>query len=199
MIRIRFKILSSILVVLAASFTAFSQQPATDSLGIDRLVLPVPIEDIEGVTGGVFKDGRLFIAGQPDTDALLRFRELGVTVVINLRTPAEMDNRDRVPFDEAAFVVEQGMEYVHIPLGGDDHPYTPEAVATFAKTLEKHGGPVLLHCTVAWRASYLWSAYLILYQDFEFATALDRGEAIAISPPPLQGLLGRPLTLVIED
>ena len=52
---------------------------------------------------------------------------------------------------------------------------------------------------MAWRASYLWAAYLILYQDFDFAAALDRGEAIAISPPPLQGLLGRPLTLVFEE
>jgi uncharacterized protein (TIGR01244 family) len=186
-------------VMFVSAATGFSQQPANVDLEIDRTALPAPIEDFEGVTGGVFKDGRLFIAGQPDEDALRRFHELGVTVVVNLRTPAEMDNRERVPFDEAAFVREQGMEYVHIPLGGDDHPYTPEAVATFAETLEKHGGPVLLHCTVAWRASYLWAAYLILYQDFAFAAALDRGEAIAISPPPLQGLLGRPLTLVFED
>lgn len=199
MIRIQFNTLVSTLVVLAASYSGFSQQPATVDLGVDRTVLPAPIEDIDGVTGGVFKDGRLFVAGQPDEDALRRFRELGVTVVINLRTPAEMDNRERVPFDEAGFVREQGMEYVHIPLGGDDHPYTPEAVAIFAETLEKHGGPVLLHCTVAWRASHLWAAYLILYQDFDIAAALDRGEAIAISPPPLQGLIGRPLTLVYED
>jgi len=186
-------------VMFVSAATGFSQQPANVDLGIDRTALPAPIGDFEGVRGEVFKDGRLFIAGQPDEDALRRFRELGVTVVVNLRTPAEMDNRERVPFDEAAFVREQGMEYVHIPLGGDDHPYTPEAVATFAETLEKHGGPVLLHFTVAWRASYLWAAYLILYQDFDFAAALDRGEAIAISPPPLQGLLGRPLTLVFED
>lgn len=186
-------------VMFVSAATGFSQQPANVDLGIDRTALPAPIGDFEGVRGEVFKDGRLFIAGQPDEDALRRFRELGVTVVVNLRTPAEMENRERVPFDEAAFVREQGMEYVHIPLGGDDHPYTPEAVATFAETLEKHGGPVLLHCTVAWRASYLWAAYLILYQDFDFAAALDRGEAIAISPPPLQGLLGRPLTLVFED
>jgi len=191
-------LVAAILIVTSVS-VCFSQQSETADLGVDQNSLPAPIGDFEGVRGEVFKDGRLFIAGQPDEDALRRFRELGVTVVVNLRTPAEMENRERVPFDEAAFVREQGMEYVHIPLGGDEHPYTPEAVATFAETLEKHGGPVLLHCTVAWRASYLWAAYLILYQDFDFAAALDRGEAIAISPPPLQGLLGWPLTLVFED
>lgn len=192
------KILAFSLLVMAAAFASHTQKTKTLDLEVDFAVLPAAVEDLEGVTGGVFKDGRIFIAGQPDENALRRFRELGVTAVVNLRTPSEMDNRERVPFDEAALVGELGMEYVHIPLGGDDHPYTPEAVATFAKTLEKHDGPVLLHCTIAWRASYLWVAYLIRYQEVEFAAALDRGEAIAITPPPLQGLLGRPLTLVEE-
>jgi protein tyrosine phosphatase (PTP) superfamily phosphohydrolase (DUF442 family) len=78
-------------------------------------------------------------------------------------------------------------------------PYTPAAVKTFAATLEKHRGPVLVHCTVAWRASYMWAAYLILHQDYPLDAALARGEAIAISPPPLQGLLGRKLTLTYDD
>jgi uncharacterized protein (TIGR01244 family) len=188
-----------ILTVLSTTTAANAEDATTVDPGIDAMALPVAVEDFEGVAGGVYKDGRVFIARQPDQEGLRRFRELGVTVVINLRTPAEMDNRERVPFDEAVFVREQGMEYVHIPLGGDDHPYTPEAVASFASELDKHRGPFLLHCTIAWRASYLWAAYLILYQDFEFAAALDRGEAMAISPPPLQGLLGRPLTLVYDD
>lgn len=186
-------------VLIFTAINGFSQQPQGIDLGIDRTALPSALEDFEGVTNGVFKDGRLFISGQPDQGALRRFKSLGVTVVVNLRTPDEMDNRERVPFDEAALVDEIGMEYVHIPLGGDEHPYTPAAVAAFAEELENHRGPVLLHCTIAWRASYLWAAYLILYQDYEFAEALDRGEAIAISPPPLQGLLGRTLTLTYDN
>jgi uncharacterized protein (TIGR01244 family) len=188
-----------ILAILLPIAIAVPQEKQGVELSIDRSGLPARVEDFEGATGGVFQDGRVYIAGQPDEDALRRFRNLGVTAVVNLRTPDEMDNRDRVPFDEAALVRDLGMEYVHIPLGGDDYPYTPEAVADFAAVLVKHKGPVLLHCTVAWRASYMWAAYLILYQDYSFDSALDRGEAIAISPPPLQGLLGRPLKLTYDE
>jgi len=110
-----------------------------------------------------------------------------------------MGDRDRVPYDEAAAVKDLEMDYVHIPLGGDDHPYAKAAVEAFASVLAQHDGPVLLHCTVAWRASYLWAAYLVLYQDFSLDDALERGEAIAISPLPLEGLLGRPLKLEYAD
>ncbi len=184
--------------VIATATTAVAQQPDGVPLGIDPKAMPTSVDGFEGVRGGVFKDGRLFIAGQPDQEAFRRFKELDGSPVVNLRTPREMDDRERVPFDEAAVLEEIGLEYLHIPLGGDDHPYTTGAVSTFARALERHRGPVLLHCTIAWRASCLWVAYLILYHDVELDAALERGEAIAISPPPLQGLLGRDLTLAYE-
>ena len=124
---------------------------------------------------------------------------MGVTAVVNLRTTVEMDDRDRVPFDEASLVKALGLEYVHIPLGGEDHPYTPEAVARFADVLERHGELVLLHCTVAWRASYMWSAYLISEQGYDLDGALARGEAMGIGELPIEGLLGRPLVLAYAD
>jgi hypothetical protein len=58
---------------------------------------------------------------------------------------------------------------------------------------------VLLHCTIGWRASCLWVAYLIREQGFALPDALARGEAIAITPDPLEGLLGRPLALQYAD
>jgi len=170
--------------------------PVTD-IGIDRGALPVSIDAVDGVRP-LFRDGRVYIAGQPSREALARLHGLGVTAVVNLRTPAEMEDRQRVPYDEAAAVAELGMEYVRIPLGGDEHPYAPQAVDRLAKVLAEHRGPVLLHCTVGWRASYLWVAYLIREQGFALPDALARGEAIAISPDPLEGLLGRPLAVVYE-
>ena len=170
--------------------------PVTD-IGIDRGALPVSIDAVDGVRP-LFRDGRVYIAGQPSREALAQLHGLGVTAVVNLRTPAEMEDRQRVPYDEAAAVAELGMEYVRIPLGGDEHPYAPPAVDRLAKVLAEHRGPVLLHCTVGWRASYLWVAYLIREQGFALPDALARGEAIAISPDPLEGLLGRPLAVVYE-
>ena len=75
----------------------------------------------------------------------------GVKTVINLRTQREMDNRQQVPYDEAALAKELGITYVHIPLGGPDTPYTPEAVEKFAKAFEDANtqGAAPLHCRLA--------------------------------------------------
>ena len=181
--------------VLAVS--AMAQQAATPAavVEIDRAALPVEVKDVEGVQQRLFRDGRVFVAGQPSQQALERFKALGVTVVVNLRTQREMDNRQAVPFDETATLAKLGLEYVHIPLGGDENPWTPAAVERFAQVLEKHRGPVLLHCTVGWRASYLWTAYLIRYGGLDLDAALARGRAIGIGRDPIEELLGRPVRL----
>ncbi len=191
-----------VLVVFLCSIAISGQEAATETvvdIGIDSDVLPRELSGFDGEIRGLWRDGRVFVGGQPDEAAFARFAKIGVTVVVNLRTTAEMDDRERVPFDEAAVVDSLGMEYVHIPLGGDDHPYTPDAVSRFADVLERHDGLVLLHCTVAWRASYMWSAYLVTEQGFSLDAAMARGESMAIGDLPIEGLLGRPLALVYAD
>ena len=190
------------LVVVFFAISAVGQdtvdQPNTD-LGLDPEALPHEVNGFEGEIRGLWRDGRVFIGGQPDEVAFARFREIGVTVVINLRTPAEMDDRERVPFDEAAVIDSLEMEYIHIPLGGDEYPYSTEAVDRLADVLERHEGPVLVHCTVAWRASYMWSAYLVREHGFSLDRAMARAEAMAIGDLPIEGLLGRPLKLAYAD
>ncbi len=191
-----------LLVLLPALFVPImsaGEPPTLASLGVDPSGLPVAVEDPPEVRGPIFRDGRVLISGQPSGQAFERFKALGVTAVVNLRTPQEMEDRERIPFDEAEAVGALGLEYVTIPLGGDDHPYTPEAVERFADVLSRHQGKVLVHCTVGWRASYMWTAYLIRYQGMDLGPALARGEAVAISPPPLAGLLDRKLTLQWAD
>jgi uncharacterized protein (TIGR01244 family) len=185
-----------------APFSAAAQSPAvapTVDVDLDPEALPREVKDFEGEVRGLWRDGRVYIGGQPDQAVFGRLAERGVTAVINLRTPAEMDDRERVPFDEAEVAGELGMEYVHIPLGGDDHPYNPEAVDRFAEALERHDGPVLLHCTVGWRASHMWTAYLVRVQGLDLGEAVIRGEAMAFGTPPVEGLLGRPLELAFAD
>ena len=200
--RIRHRLLAA---ALAAALTPTlagqvpPEIPAVAELQLDRSRLPERVEGIEGVEQNLFRDGRVYIGGQPSREALAAFRQLGVTAVVNLRTPPEMEDRQRVPYDEAAAVAELGMEYISIPLGGAEHPYSPQAVDRLAKALAEHPGRVLLHCPIGWRASYLWVAYLIREQGFALPDALARGEAIAITPDPLEGLLGRALTVQYAD
>ena len=57
---------------------------------------------------------------------------------------------------------ELGIKYVYIPMRGTaENPYGPKELDTFAAAMASADGKVLLHCTIAWRASHLWAAYLI--------------------------------------
>ena len=140
----------------------------------------------------------MFIAGQPTEKALRELRAKGVTTVVNLRMPEEMA---RVGFDESALVKELGIKYVYIPMRGTpDHPYGPKELDTFAAAMKSADGKVLLHCTIAWRASHLWAAYLIRERKVPVADALAQTRMINLmdnmrmgnsDQQPLEGVLGR--------
>ena len=139
----------------------------------------------------------MFIGGQPTEKALRDLRAKGVTTLVNLRMPEEMT---RVKFDEAAVAKELGMKYVYIPMRGTpENPYGPQQLDTFAAAMSAADGKVLLHCTVAWRASHLWAAYLIRERKMPVATALTQTRLINLmddmrmggDQQPLEGFLGR--------
>ena len=137
----------------------------------------------------------MFIGGQPTEKALRELRAKGVTTIVNLRMPQEMAG---VGFDEAALAKELGITYVHIPLNGSaQNPYGPKALDAFAAAMASADGKVLLHCTVAWRASHLWGAYLIRDRNTPVETALTQARAINLmdgmrtsAQQPLEGFLG---------
>ena len=157
---------------------------------------PMPRQiDAAGFREVVAVSGDLYISGQPDSAAFVWLKADGVTTVINLRTSQEMANRSFVPFDEQVLVEGLGMKFIHIPLGGPDTPYTPEALRKFADTLKAAPGKVLLHCTVAWRASHMFAAYLIRYQGMPPAQAIAYARAVNFSPLPVEGLLGKEMVI----
>jgi len=175
-----------IAAAMALAAPAFAEEAIVFPEKIDRSDFFVVIADA----------GPLFIAGQPTADALKEFKANGVTTVINLRTQTEMDNRKQVPFDEAALLKELGVNYVHIPLGGPDTPYTPASVEQFAKAFEAADGDVLLHCTVAWRASHMWAAYLVKHKGYSIEEALRHADAINLNGYQQMGK--QPIELFLE-
>jgi uncharacterized protein (TIGR01244 family) len=140
----------------------------------------------------------IFIGGQPTERALRELKAQGVTTVVNLRTPEEMTRN--VNFDEAALVRSLGMTYVHIPMRGNtEFPYSPETLKRFADAMTATNGKLLLHCTVAWRASHMWAAYLIQERHVPADTALAQTRTINLMDDhrmdgdrqPLEQFLGR--------
>ncbi|HEX9794791.1 MAG TPA: sulfur transferase domain-containing protein [Planctomycetota bacterium] len=185
--------LAGIVLLLGfATACAGPRQSDLSSQGLNRgpLLPPTPVEGWEFLATAADAGNGVWVAGQPSAADLRRFAADGGSLVVCLRTPEEMDDRARVPFDEAALVGELGMEYLHLPLGGDDYPYTPDAVEALAEALALHDGRALLHCTVAWRASHLWTAYLVRYQGMPLSDAWEWGLAINLGELPVEGLLG---------
>lgn len=194
------------IITLAVTVSAMIPTVST----AQRLTGPKPTGDVPAPVvldgHGQFQDkfarvgDDVFISGQPTEQALRDLHAQGVTTVVNLRTPEEMSKR--VSFDEAALVKSLGMEYVYVPVRGNaEFPYSPAAVKSFAAAMTGAKGKVLLHCTVAWRASHLWAAYLIQYRDVPPATALAQARAINLMDnmrmdgdrQPVEDFLGRPL------
>ena len=161
---------------------------------------PIPMD-----THGQFQDklarvgDDVFISGQPTEKGLRELSAQGVTTVVNLRSPPEMA---RIGFDEAKLVKELGMQYVYLPMRGTaELPYSPAAVKSFADAMTAAKGKVLLHCTVAWRASHLWAAYLIQYRGVPVEKALAQARTINLmddmrmdgDQQPVESFLGRKL------
>lgn len=153
----------------------------------------IPAEDFQDFFAEVAPG--VYVAGQPSEKALARMAQQGVTTVINLRTHQEMDNRQVVPFDESAAIAELGMQYVHIPQGGPQTPYSPAALSRFAEALHASEGKVLLHCTVAWRASHLWAAYLVAYHNVPVPKAVELGKQMNMGGYPFAEFLARDIDL----
>lgn len=183
------------LVLAAAMFTAPVFAPA---YGEDAIKFPEKL-DRDDFFVVIADAGALQIAGQPTADALREYAANGVTTVINLRTQQEMDNRNAVPYDEAALLEELGVNYVHIPLGGPDTPYTPASVDEFAAAFEGADGKVLLHCTVAWRASHMWAAYLVKNKGYTIEEAIRHADAINLNGYKQPGKQPVELFLELED
>ncbi len=167
--------------------------------GDTRAVPPAPVAlDTTGMFLARFVSvgDDVFIGGQPTERALRELKARGVTTVVNLRSPEEMSRQVR--YDEAALVRSLGMTYVHLPMRGNaEFPYSPAAVTQFAEAMKAAEGKVLLHCTIAWRASHLWAAYLIQERGVPVATALAHTRAINLMDEHRMDPGGHPLELFL--
>ena len=193
----------SLVVAVAATTILSGSSPAQKLVGEGPIrSLPAPV--ILDTTGmflaryaSVGED--FFIAGQPTQRALREMQKLGVTTIINLRMPQEME---RIGFDEAKLIADLGMKYVHIPMRGGDgeNSYSPQTLRRFADAMKAADGKVLLHCTIAWRASHIWAAYLIQERGIAEDDAVRHARAInlmdqhrmdASGRQPIEMFLGR--------
>lgn len=171
----------AILLLSACAASPRASAPAGGPPVSDAPVMLAEKEtDAQGFDGGLWRAGPVLVSGQPSRKGLERAADEGVSTVINLRTPSEMDRN--VKFDEARAARRLGMNYVQIPYGGRDHPASPETVDRFAAALENARGKVLLHCASGGRTSELWAAYLVRHRGFTPEEAVRHGRHLAMQP-----------------
>lgn len=194
--------LTGTLAALAVTFALTSSASAQNIVGPGKTgPVPNPVAlDITGLFQEKFASvgDDMFIGGQPTEKALRELKAKGVTTVVNLRMPQEME---QIGFDEAALLKELGIKYVHIPMrGSPENPYGPKQLDQFAEVMSTANGKVLLHCTVAWRASHMWGAYLIRERKMPVATVIEQVRSINLRDDrpfngvqPIEGFLGRTL------
>jgi uncharacterized protein (TIGR01244 family) len=134
--------------------------------------------------------GNVLVGGQPSAADLAQLKPRGIARVINLRTPEEMNDRAVVDFDEAALLAGAGIEYVQIPIGGNAHPFRPEALEAYARALESAPGEVFLHCASGNRASTLHAAWEVKYRGKDPDTAMRELQPHGNWPLPIERLTG---------
>jgi len=191
---------AAIAALVAIPFAAGSAQKLTGPNSTVAPPAPVALDTTGMFQAKFVKVGDdVFIGGQPTEKALRELKAQGVTTVVNLRSPQEMTQQ--VHFDEAALVKSLGMTYVYLPMRGTPElPYAPQAVQDLTAAMRATNGKLLLHCTVAWRASHLWAAYLIEVRHVPVETALAQTRSINLMDDmrmsdiqPLEAFLGRPV------
>lgn len=137
-------------------------------------------------------DGRLYIGSQPKSEDLANLQAEGIKLVVSFRSPREMAKLD---FREEQQLAELGIDYVQIPVGGSDYPYSPAQLNALTEVL-RQDGKVLLHCGSGYRASVITVAYLIEKQGVPVNEAVRHAEGWW--PLELEDVLGRKVSLTLE-
>ena len=172
----RVEVRLALLFVLCLAFSTFADSP--------RKI------ETDAFAGVIYQASNIYIAGQPlNPKALKQMQDRGVVTVVNLRTPEEMKSQGPMAA-EKEIVDALGMNYVYLPSGGADYPYSPDTVKRFAKAVSESSGSVLLHCASGRRASHLWAAYLASEKGVPLEEAIRMAKQVNFGSQPFEAFLG---------
>jgi uncharacterized protein (TIGR01244 family) len=172
----------AVLLFLTAACTGCTPPPSSE-----ESVNNTPSNYMSEKTHSV--DGHLFIGPQPVANDLQNIKTEGIQRVISFRTPEEIAE---LKFSQATLLAELGIDYVEIPVGGSQYPYSPAQLERLSEVLQKDG-KVLLHCRSGYRASVITVAYLIEVQGMPIDEAVSHAEGWW--PLELEKVLDEPLSL----
>jgi len=162
-------------IVIAMICTAPAM--AEDGITPEQVADPVAWGAAEKVT----QLKHLYFSGQPDDAAFAAAKANGVTTVINLRAPDELD------WDEAAAAKAAGIEYINIPVIRDTGDLDRESMSKIsAAVTAQNGAPVLLHCGRGQRATAWLAVHLVEDHKMDEELAMAVAEKAGLTSPGMQ-------------
>jgi protein tyrosine phosphatase (PTP) superfamily phosphohydrolase (DUF442 family) len=105
-------------------------------------------------------------AGQPTPEQFAAIKDAGYQVVINLAMP---DSTNALP-NEGQLVMEQGLDYVHIPVVWEN-PTLADLEEFFETMARYQGQTIFVHCALNYRVSSFVLLYRVIRQGVPVAEA----------------------------
>lgn len=118
---------------------------------------------------------KVLTGGQPDQAELQALKQSGINTVINFRGEGEFSE-----FDEAQYVDQLGMDYLHIPIDSKE-ALSRENVERFRAALTEHDSGVFLHCGSGNRVGAMFALDAYWNQNKSAEEALKIGEEAGLT------------------
>jgi uncharacterized protein (TIGR01244 family) len=133
-------------------------------------------------------DGSLTIADQPTGDELRALAADGFKAVVNFRHAGEPE-QPLSPDQEGDRVRAAGLDYLHIPIGGE--PIPADGVESLARLVDQHAGQkILLHCRKGGRAAAMALLLIAKREAWTPSEAIAKGQALGLTlDPKLQSMV----------
>ncbi|EMI19148.1 hypothetical protein RMSM_03920 [Rhodopirellula maiorica SM1] len=134
-----------------------------------------------GNTPNVLRFGNVILAGQPDRELFSEFKQRGITTVLTLREPVELE------WDEKQVAEAAGLRFFQLPVQGPDDLSTE----MFDQSLQiirsaKDDEKVLVHCAAASRVGAVWMAHRILDGKLSVDEARQEARQVGLRAPVLE-------------
>ncbi len=123
----------------------------------------------------------LFVAGQINASDFLKFKEAGVTTIINNRPDGEeVEQLSAAQAEELA--KKHGINYHYLPMA-NGQPLPPNLIEEFKSIVAASDGKILAHCRSGMRSSFIWALGAIPDSKVTVDEAIEAAQKAGI---PLQ-------------
>ena len=140
----------------------------TDTITAESEQFEVCEPEVWGAAKSVVQVKHLYLSSQPDAESFDIAHKKGVSVVINLRDPAESQ------WDEKKAAEQAKLDYYNVPISGQGQSFDPEAIKQISALVQQHRDQkILLHCSSGNRASAWLAIHLSQDHDFDIEEAIS--------------------------